>query len=136
LARISYSSFDPNDWFPRPVARGDGAKAIAPYVQVTKRTVGKWRGRFLARRLDGLLDGPRPGVPRTITDVDVERVLTATLESTPRDTTHSSTWSTRRVAQHCEMSQTAIAQNLAQRQALERFAFLTRQHNGSNGSAS
>jgi transposase len=75
-------------------------------VHVTKQTVGKWRGRFIARRLDGLLDEPRPGVPRKITDAHVERVLTATLESTPRDATH---WSTRSLAQHCEMSQTAIA---------------------------
>jgi transposase len=87
-------------------AAGETATAIARDVHVTKQTVGKWRGRFLARRLDGLLDEPRPGVPRTITDADVERVLTATLESTPRDATH---WSTRSLAQHCEMSQTAIA---------------------------
>jgi transposase len=87
-------------------AAGETATAIARDVHVTKQTVGKWRGRFIARRLDGLLDEPRPGVPRTITDVHVERVLTATLESTPRDATH---WSTRSLAQHCDMSQTAIA---------------------------
>jgi len=87
-------------------AAGETATAIARDVHVTKQTVGKWRGRFVARRLDGLLDEPRPGVPRKITDAHVERVLTATLESTPRDATH---WSTRSLAQHCEMSQTAIA---------------------------
>jgi transposase len=53
-----------------------------------------------------LLDEPRPGVPRKITDAQVEHVLTTTLESTPRDATH---WSTRSLAQHCDMSQTAIA---------------------------
>jgi transposase len=87
-------------------AAGETATAIARDLHVTKQTVGKWRGRFIARRLDGLLDEPRPGVPRTITDAHVERVLTATLESTPRDATH---WSTRSLAQHCDMSQTAIA---------------------------
>jgi transposase len=87
-------------------AAGETATAIARDLRVTKQTVGKWRGRFVARRLDGLLDEPRPGVPRTITDAHVERVLTATLESTPRDATH---WSTRSLAQHCDMSQTAIA---------------------------
>jgi transposase len=87
-------------------AAGETATAIARDVHVTKQTVGKWRGRFLARRLDGLLDEPRPGVPRTITDAHVERVLTATLESTPGDATH---WSTRSLAEHCDMSQTAIA---------------------------
>jgi transposase len=87
-------------------ASGESATAIAREVHVTKQTVGKWRARFVARRLDGLLDEPRPGVPRTITDAHVERVLTATLESTPHDATH---WSTRSLAQHCDMSQTAIA---------------------------
>lgn len=87
-------------------AAGESATAIAQDVHVTKQTVGKWRARFVARRLDGLLDEPRPGVPRKITDAQVERVLTATLESTPRDATH---WSTRSLAQHCDMSQTAIA---------------------------
>jgi transposase len=87
-------------------AAGETATAIARDVHVTKQTVGKWRGRFLTRRLDGLLDEPRPGVPRKITDADVERVLTATLESTPRDATH---WSTRSLAKQCDMSQTAIA---------------------------
>lgn len=87
-------------------ATGETATAIARDLHVTKQTVGKWRGRFVARRLDGLLDEPRPGVPRKIGDADVERVLTTTLESTPRDATH---WSTRSLAKHCEMSQTAIA---------------------------
>ena len=87
-------------------AAGETATAIAHDVHVTKQTVGKWRGRFLARRLDGLLDEPRPGVPRKITDAHVERVLTATLESTPRDATQ---WSTRSLAEQCDMSQTAIA---------------------------
>src|SRR5438128_1509544 len=48
-------------------AAGETATAIAKDVRVTKQTVGKWRNRFLARRLDGLLDEPRPGVPRKIT---------------------------------------------------------------------
>ena len=87
-------------------AAGETATAIARDVHVTQQTVGKWRGRFLARRLDGLLDEPRRGVPRKSTDAHVERVLTTTLESTPRDATQ---WSTRSLAQHCDMSQTAIA---------------------------
>src|SRR3990172_5038997 len=66
--------------------------AIARKLGVTPQTVGKWRTRFQADRLDGLLDEPRPGAPRRILDEDVERVLAKTLESTPRDATH---WSTR-----------------------------------------
>ena len=62
---------------------------------VTEQMVGKWRARFVGRRLDGLLDEPRPGAPRRVGDEDVERVLTQTLETMPRDATH---WSTRAMA--------------------------------------
>jgi transposase len=68
--------------------------------------VGKWRGRFAARRLEGLVDEPRPGAPRTITDEQVEQVITKTLEETPTDATH---WSTRGMARATGMSQTAIS---------------------------
>jgi transposase len=87
-------------------AAGKTNTAIAREARVKKQTVGKWRGRFLAKRLDGLLDEPRPGAPRKITDADVERVVTLTLESTPRDATH---WSTRSMAAKAGLSQTAIS---------------------------
>lgn len=56
--------------------------AVAEELKLGKPTVGKWRHRFLEQRLDGLMDEPRPGAPRTITDDDVERVITMTLETT------------------------------------------------------
>ena len=87
-------------------AAGKANTAIAREVRVKKQTVGKWRARFLAKRLDGLLDEPRPGAPRKITDAEVERVMTLTLESAPRDATH---WSTRAMARHLGLSQTAIS---------------------------
>lgn len=87
-------------------ASGRSNTEIARRERVVKATVGKWRARFLKQRLDGLLDEPRPGAPRQITDADVERVITATLESTPRDATH---WSSRSMAEHTELSQSAIA---------------------------
>src|SRR5262249_29305928 len=62
---------------------------VAREARVTRLTVGRWRRRFIAKRLAGLLDEPRPGAPRTITDEHVERL---TLETKPRDATH---WSTR-----------------------------------------
>ena len=49
-------------------AAGETHTALAGHLRMTKQTVGKWRARFLATRLDGLLDEPRPGAPRTITD--------------------------------------------------------------------
>src|SRR5262249_58992493 len=86
-------------------AAGKTNTVVADEVRVTKQTVGKWRTRFLTRRLDGLLDEPRPGAPRTITDAQVERVLTRTLETTPADATH---WSTRSMAQASALSPTAV----------------------------
>jgi transposase len=87
-------------------AVGKTNTTIARELRVKKQTVGKWRARFLVTRLDGLLDEPRPGAPRTITDAAVERVVTLTLESIPRDATH---WSTRAMAAKVGMSQTAIS---------------------------
>lgn len=79
---------------------------VSAQVRVTRQTVGRWRVRFLKKRLDGLLDEPRPGAPRKITDAHVERVITMTLESTPREATH---WSTRSMAKTCGLSQTAVS---------------------------
>lgn len=86
-------------------AAGKANTAIARELRVKTQTLGKWRARFLVKRVDGLLDEARPGAPRTITDADVERVVTLALESVPRDATH---WSTRSMASHVGLSQTAI----------------------------
>jgi transposase len=87
-------------------AEGQQSKDIAASLGCTKTTVGKWRGRFARRGLDGLHDEPRPGKPRSIRDEDVERVIVKTLEEKPRNATH---WSTRSMAQATGMSQTAVS---------------------------
>src|SRR3989475_10576267 len=87
-------------------AGGKSNTVVARELRLTKQTIGKWRTRFLSQRLDGLLDEPRPGAPRRITDGDVERVMRLTLETTPRDATH---WSTRAMARRCVLSQTAVS---------------------------
>src|ERR1700693_1143272 len=87
-------------------AQGKTNTEVAQQMRLAKPTVGKWRGRFLARRLDGLLDEPRPGAPREISDAAVERVLTWTLEKRPVDATH---WSTRSMARRCGLSQSAVS---------------------------
>ena len=87
-------------------AQGKNNMQVAQQMHLSKPTVGKWRGRFVARRLDGLLDEPRPGAPRKIGDADVERVLTWTLEKRPPDATH---WSTRSMAQRSGLSQSAVS---------------------------
>ena len=74
-------------------------------------TVGKWRARFIERRLDGLSDETRPGLPRKITDDKVEEVIVKTLEEAPPgNDTH---WSTRSMAKTTGMSQTAVGADLA-----------------------
>lgn len=78
---------------------------VAKRLRITAATVCKWRERFRLDRLEGLLDEPRPGAPRSITDRQVEEVITNTLESMPRNSTH---WSTRLMAQKAGLSQTAI----------------------------
>jgi transposase len=87
-------------------AEGGSDVAVAKRLGLHRDTVGKWRNRFIDRRLDGLHDEPRPGKPRSIGDEDVERVIVKTLEETPPDATH---WSTRSMARATGMSQTAIS---------------------------
>jgi transposase len=78
---------------------------VSKRLGITGATVSKWRERFRVQRLEGLLDESRPGAPRSITDAQVERVVTKTLESMPANSTH---WSTRLMADKTGLSQTAI----------------------------
>lgn len=79
---------------------------VAEVVGVDRVTVGKWRRRFAEQRLDGLIDEPRPGAPRMISDKEVERVITMTLETKPKAATH---WSTRTMAEASGLTQSAIS---------------------------
>ena len=87
-------------------AEGKSNTEVAAALRLSKPTVGKWRGRFTAKHLDGLLDEPRPGAPRQISDAQVERMIALTLESIPANATH---WSTRLMARRCGMSQSAVS---------------------------
>jgi transposase len=86
-------------------AAGQSAPTIAAALRITRQTVGRWRGRFVAKRLDGLVDEPRPGAPRRITDAQVEQVIIDTLEKRPRDATQ---WSTRTLAKERDLSHATI----------------------------
>jgi transposase len=81
-------------------------KSIARKLSTTAHTVGKWRKRFVSAGTDGLLDEPRPGTPRKLSDKQVELVLARTLESQPEAATH---WSTRDMAKACGLSQSSIS---------------------------
>lgn len=79
---------------------------VAKRLGISRLTVGKWRNRFLRAGVDGLLDEPRPGAPRKVGDEQVERVVTLTLETTPRGATH---WSTREMARKVGLSHVTVA---------------------------
>jgi transposase len=80
--------------------------AVAERLGVTGQTVGKWRRRFIEQGLGGLLDEPRPGAPRTVSDEQVERVIVMTLEQKPAAATH---WSTRSMAKRSGLSQSTVS---------------------------
>jgi transposase len=86
-------------------AEGLTNKQVAAREQVTQPTVGKWRRRFVEARLDGLVDDPRPGRPASITAEQVEDVVVATLESTPKNATH---WSRTSMAERSGLSKSTI----------------------------
>jgi transposase len=78
---------------------------VARELRITRGTVGKWRRRFQSARLEGLLDEPRPGAPRTISDAVVEQLIAKTLHEKPRTATH---WSSRAMARSSGLSQSAV----------------------------
>src|SRR5438309_1060679 len=88
-------------------AGGGSNTEIAAQLGLARDTVAKWRSRFVAHRLEGLTDQPRPGTPRKIADEQVESVIVKTLEASPANgDTH---WSTRSMAKATGMSQSAIS---------------------------
>src|SRR3954452_15471327 len=88
-------------------ATGATNTEVAARLGGTVQTVGRGRARFVERRLAGLLDEPRPGQPRKITDAHVEDVIVRTIETKPPDAgTH---WSTRKMAAATGLNQTAVS---------------------------
>jgi transposase len=87
-------------------ADGESNSDMARRLGVSRTTVKRWRNRFVEDGCDGLLDEPRPGRPRAVGDAQVEALVTATLETTPKDATH---WSTRSMAEHLGMSQSTVS---------------------------
>lgn len=86
-------------------ATGADNQDVAEELDISIAMVGKWRKRFVERRLDGLLDEPRVGRPRSVTDADVERVIDKTLHDTPTGRTH---WSSRSLAKEMGLTQSTV----------------------------
>ena len=86
-------------------AEGALNKDVAERLQIDKKTVSKWRRRFIEHRLDGLQDEPRSGAPRTIEDARIEAVIVRTLESLPPDATH---WSSRGMSRASGLSVSTV----------------------------
>jgi transposase len=86
-------------------AEGGLDTEVAAELRTSRLTVGKWRRRFIAKRLDGLHDEPRPGAARQIGDDEIEAIITKTLESTPKGRTH---WSTRAMAKSTGLSHSTV----------------------------
>jgi len=86
-------------------AEGRDNTTVAARLGCSSATVGKWRRRFVENRLDGLVDEPRPGGPRSVSDEQVERVVIDTLERTPRDATH---WSRASMAAQSGLSKSTV----------------------------
>ena len=86
-------------------ADGLTSKPVGAELGFHEHTVGKWRRRSQAERLEGLVDDPRPGRPRSTSDAEVARVIERTLHDKPRDATH---WSIRSMAKEAGLSHTSI----------------------------
>lgn len=87
-------------------ADGLSNQAVSERTGVCAHSVGIWRRRFLADRMDGLADLPRSGPPRKISDEQVAEVLRLTLETKPENATH---WSTRKMAAKAGISNERVA---------------------------
>ncbi len=78
---------------------------IAQQLEISKTTVGLWRGRFPQHGMSGLYDELRPGRPRPISDERVAQLVRKTLKTKPQAGTH---WSIRQIAAETGVSKSTV----------------------------
>ena len=86
-------------------AEGHTNTAIAKQLQLSRPTIGTWQKRYLAQRVPGLYDEPRPGGPRSIADEQVATLIRRTLNTKPKDSTH---WTCRSLAAETKLSKSTV----------------------------
>jgi len=84
---------------------GHNNTEIAERLGLSMPTVGTWRKRYIAQRLPGLYDEPRPGGPRSIRDEQIAALIRKTLKTKPKDGTH---WSCRSIAPEAKVSKSTV----------------------------
>ena len=83
-----------------------GHRGHAATLGIVIPAVGKWRRRFVQPRMAGLLEEPRVGASRQISEAAVEAAIRTTLESRPKHATH---WSTRALAKKTGLGQGTVS---------------------------
>ena len=76
-------------------ASGKRADELIVELGTTLRTIYRWRKRFKEHGIKGLVDRPRSGQPKKLTDETVKEVLRMTVECIPHEAIH---WSVRLMA--------------------------------------
>ncbi|HEX6362917.1 MAG TPA: helix-turn-helix domain-containing protein, partial [Albitalea sp.] len=91
-------------------ALGRSNDEVARLFDVAPKTVGKWRARFLEKRLAGLVDEPRSGAPHKLDEAEVARLVTTALTAAaPAD---HARWSGRALGQRFGVSQSTVSRVL------------------------
>lgn len=88
-------------------AQGETIGSIAEKVLVDRRTVYKWRRRYVQKGLVGLRDQARSGRPRKLSSAEVQKILELTTQQRPRESTH---WSQRLMVKHAGVTQWQVRQ--------------------------
>ncbi|MGV9746446.1 helix-turn-helix domain-containing protein [Rhodococcus zopfii] len=105
VRRIFAGHIEPGRLIVLECAAGAFNTEVAARLGISRPTVGKWRSRFIAHRMDGSVDDPRPGRSATVAAEQVEDVVVATLESTPPNATH---WSRAKMAERTGLSKSTV----------------------------